>query len=316
MAYKRWTLTYYAHFWVGNTLHINATTDRACHMWVRYTFIPPVLDQRAEAARGLKKMTNPKYCFVEWTEVEQTQPGDTLNHSFQIPGWTPGIHIWWHFIATIDGDPTTSNTAIFTAEAYEQGSAFTMQHIDLTAKDPAGIIDHADGSVTPAKLATPFTFTAFPLTPSASPAQDYEVANKEYVDISHNEAKWLSTHSLRLVSIGLGSTTAWAELDLSAILPSGTMLAYLTLYMEINSIGFNGEAKFRVRNPNQTTNRRYLPALWMSTHLGHRSHDEHAMQYFVGPTTARKIEWKVDITGTINIDIRILLEGYYYYTWW
>jgi len=57
-----------------------------------------------------------------------------------------------------------------------------LEHTQLIDKDPAGVIDHADGSVTPVKLSDPFTFTATPFTPAEAPTQDYHVANKAYVD--------------------------------------------------------------------------------------------------------------------------------------
>ena len=57
-----------------------------------------------------------------------------------------------------------------------------INHTDLINKEETGIIDHADQSVTPAKLASPFIFPSFPSTPAAMPTADYEVANKAYVD--------------------------------------------------------------------------------------------------------------------------------------
>ncbi len=57
-----------------------------------------------------------------------------------------------------------------------------LAHTQLIDKNPAGVIDHADGSVTPVKLSDPFTFTSTPLTPAEAPTEDYHVANKAYVD--------------------------------------------------------------------------------------------------------------------------------------
>ncbi|KKL67910.1 hypothetical protein LCGC14_2130260 [marine sediment metagenome] len=57
-----------------------------------------------------------------------------------------------------------------------------LEHTQLIAKDPGGVIDHADGSVTGAKLADPFTFGETPFTPPEDPTEDYHVVNKTYVD--------------------------------------------------------------------------------------------------------------------------------------
>lgn len=58
----------------------------------------------------------------------------------------------------------------------------SLSHTDLVNKEPGGEIDHADFSITPIKLASPFQFGTFPLTPAGPPSADYEVANKKYVD--------------------------------------------------------------------------------------------------------------------------------------
>lgn len=60
----------------------------------------------------------------------------------------------------------------------------SMRHLDLTDKELAGVIDHADGSIAPAKMAPGFTWPFFPETPAAPPTADYEVSNKKYVDDS------------------------------------------------------------------------------------------------------------------------------------
>lgn len=57
-----------------------------------------------------------------------------------------------------------------------------LEHTQLIGKDPDGVIDHADGSVTPAKLVEPFTFSETPFTPSEAPTEAYHVVNKAYVD--------------------------------------------------------------------------------------------------------------------------------------
>ena len=57
-----------------------------------------------------------------------------------------------------------------------------LNHTDLLDTDPAGVIDHADKSVTGAKLVDDLEFNTFPITPLTFPDADFEVANKAYVD--------------------------------------------------------------------------------------------------------------------------------------
>ena len=137
---------------------------------------------REKRIRGLNVEGNPKYCFVEWLEVEQNEPGDTLTHTFNFPSWGPGECRWWHFRAEIAGSPSVSNTGIITACYEEQENAMSLKHTDLVDKEPGGVIDHADATITPDKMVAPFVWNDTPFTPSAAPTEDYEVANKKYVD--------------------------------------------------------------------------------------------------------------------------------------
>ncbi|KKM93053.1 hypothetical protein LCGC14_1212290 [marine sediment metagenome] len=178
----RFLITEYAHSWVGPTLHVALTTDVAAHLWLRHTNVIEKVHLREKIIRGLGVMGDPKYCFVEWSEVEQNEPGDTLNHTFTFNTWADGEQRWWHFRAWVGGSPSESNTNIFTATYQEQGAADSLDHTALTQRNPLGVIDHADGSVTPAKLVVPFTFTATPFTPAEAPTQAYHVANKAYAD--------------------------------------------------------------------------------------------------------------------------------------
>lgn len=74
-------------------------------------------------------------------------------------------------------------------------------HLDSTSVIAAKIATDAvetakikDKNVTTAKLEDDLTFATFPLTPSAAPDADYEVANKKYVDDNSGQAfgSWAS----------------------------------------------------------------------------------------------------------------------------
>ena len=83
-------------------------------MYLRWTDIEPVVHLRTEVDRGLAKRGDPKYCFVQYTEIEQNEPGDTIYHTFTFPSWEYCFRRWWYFIATIEGKSTPSNTGILT----------------------------------------------------------------------------------------------------------------------------------------------------------------------------------------------------------
>lgn len=178
----RWLITEYAHSWVDNELDVYVVTDVPVHLTLCWTVKPERLTLQTKVVRGVSVMAAPYYCFTECTPVEQDQPGDTTEHTFIIPDWETCTRRWWRFTGTIGGVDSPSSSPIFTAHKADQEDAMPLKHTALEEKEVAGVIDHADNSITPAKLADPFTFPSFPFTPASAPTQDYHVANKKYVD--------------------------------------------------------------------------------------------------------------------------------------
>ncbi len=109
----RWMITAYQHSWVGTTKKLEITTDVAVHMYCRHTSVEPILHKRTAFKRGLAKMEEPDWCFVEYCDIEQEEPGDTLTHTILIPDWYVCQTRWWYFWATESAVPAISNTAIF-----------------------------------------------------------------------------------------------------------------------------------------------------------------------------------------------------------
>jgi len=179
---RRWLLVDYAHAWVGDILYVACETDIPCHLWLRWTDKEERVHLRPEEDRGLAKLATPYYCFVEWNQVEQNEPGDTSIHSFNFGSWGPCQRRWWHLWGHEEGIESPSTSCIFTAHYQDYEEANSLRHIDLTDKEVAGVIDHADFSVTPGKLVEPFTFNCFPYTPPSAPWLNYQVPNKKYVD--------------------------------------------------------------------------------------------------------------------------------------
>jgi len=179
---SRWYLADYKHSWVDGTLHIWLLTDVPCHLALRWTSRPTWTHERADEHRGYGWMWDPHYCFVEWAAIEQLEPGDTLEHRFTFPGWAEGQERWWLFAGHVAGTRSPSISPIFHAVYNTYRSDESMRHTDLTDKDPAGVIDHADWSITPSKLKEPFQFLATPRTPDEDPVDDLDITNKRYVD--------------------------------------------------------------------------------------------------------------------------------------
>lgn len=142
----------YAHSWVNDTLYVACTSDVACHMYLRWTSVPMGVHNRVTTLGGYSFMTDPKYCMVQYNEVEQNEAGDTLTHTFNFAGWAECEWRWWYIVGTLGGEPSPSATCIFQAHYMDQEEAESLLHTDLQAKEVAGVIDHADNSVTADKL--------------------------------------------------------------------------------------------------------------------------------------------------------------------
>lgn len=151
----RFLLTEYAHAWIADTLFIAVTTDVPVHLYLRWTDKPLRMHNRSTSLGGYGFMTDPKYCFVEWRQVEQNEPGDTLSHTFDFASWFECQRRWWGFVGTVGGTPSPSATCVFSAHYLDYERADSLKHTDLVEKEVAGVIDHADASITPAKLQQP-----------------------------------------------------------------------------------------------------------------------------------------------------------------
>lgn len=95
-----------------------------------------------------------------------------------------------------------------------------MRHIDLTHKNPDGTIDHADESVSPARLKYPFTFQQFPTTPPWLPDSDLFIANKLYGDEQADAARAAYVGTVPIV-IHPSTPGVWEDVDLSMFIPEG-----------------------------------------------------------------------------------------------
>lgn len=111
----RWYVADYDHTWVYNTLQVTVTTDVPCHLNLQYTSQPSRMHMKWDTDSGYRWMWNPYYCFVEYTPVDQTEPGDTLTHTFVIPAWNLMETKWWIFTGTMFGAPAVSVSCIFRA---------------------------------------------------------------------------------------------------------------------------------------------------------------------------------------------------------
>jgi len=64
-----------------------AMTNKPCHLWLRTTDAPTRIHLASEERRGETKMTDLKFCFTQFSDIEQEEAGDTLEHTFIVRNW-------------------------------------------------------------------------------------------------------------------------------------------------------------------------------------------------------------------------------------
>jgi len=180
----RWYMVEYHHAWEDSLLKVALRTDVDAHLWLYWTDVETRMHLREDSDSGVRWKWAPRFCIVELNAVEQNEPGDTEWHTFNFGPWTECQTRWWIFAGYINSVQSPSVSPIMKAHYQTFIKDESMRHIDLTDKNPDGIIDHGDASITPVKLKYPFTFATTPFTPALPPTQDYHVANKKYVDDS------------------------------------------------------------------------------------------------------------------------------------
>lgn len=93
---------------------ITVTTNVPCHLWLRHTTTKPIIHMDPRFKRGLPISAEPRFCFVVYADNEQFEIGDTLTHTFLKPDW-PICETWYiYFWGTIGGQPSPSESPIFT----------------------------------------------------------------------------------------------------------------------------------------------------------------------------------------------------------
>jgi len=92
---------------------IFVTTDVPCHLWLRHTTEPPRIHKQPVLRRGLRLVDDVRFCFVAYSDNEQLEDGDTLDHTFWKPYWDCDITWWLYFWGTIAGVTAPSTSPIF-----------------------------------------------------------------------------------------------------------------------------------------------------------------------------------------------------------
>lgn len=103
-------ITYLHH---PTSITFTLATSVPCHLFCYYTDKKPLKHPSTRVVRGLITPWGTYFCFVAWKIVEQTEPGDTLYHTFEMPDWVYCQTKWFTFRGTIDSSLSPSIGPIF-----------------------------------------------------------------------------------------------------------------------------------------------------------------------------------------------------------
>jgi len=87
-------------------------SDTSCHLWMRWTVIPPQEHLIQRTKRGLAFLVDKYFCFDAYHDNEQEEAGDTLEHTFIKEPWPSCETRYFYFHGEIAGVASKSTTAI------------------------------------------------------------------------------------------------------------------------------------------------------------------------------------------------------------
>lgn len=105
---------------------ITVTTDRPCHLFMRWSHEQPLTHPAVRFERGVRLMSGLRYCFVAFHENEQLELGDTLLHTFEKRNWPVCETRWFYFIGSVQDEEMPSSSPIFHLHRTEEYIASTF----------------------------------------------------------------------------------------------------------------------------------------------------------------------------------------------
>ncbi|MBA7671810.1 hypothetical protein ES703_79973 [subsurface metagenome] len=114
------------------------TTDVPCHLWLRHTDIKRRFHPLGRGERGMRNLTDIRFCFVAYKDIEQDEIGDTTIHTFTWLDWVICTKRWFYFWGTSMGLTIPMTSAIFSL--HYKGAIITTKfypdaHPEVTCQD-------------------------------------------------------------------------------------------------------------------------------------------------------------------------------------
>ncbi|MBA7535545.1 hypothetical protein ES705_27803 [subsurface metagenome] len=95
-------------------------TDTASHCWCRVSSNPPRIHKKSVKRRGTDFMSELRFCFTVYIDIDQLEPGDTTTHTFVVPDWPYCTTRYFYFWGSVD-----SVTCVSTSPPFHYHNAYS-----------------------------------------------------------------------------------------------------------------------------------------------------------------------------------------------
>lgn len=104
----KWIITGYQHAWVNNHLLVLVETNEPIHALLHYSLSPEIFTYITSVRRGISRLVKPLWELANPVQVEQAEPGDTLEHQFFLPAVPDQATLTFYLTATAESIETKS----------------------------------------------------------------------------------------------------------------------------------------------------------------------------------------------------------------
>ena len=113
MSNPHWALKNIHQEVTGTGYKILVWSFQPCHLWLRYTLFEPQEHIKPRTLRGVSLLTDKRFCFVAYHDIEQVEGLDTYLHTFTLEPWPHCQTRWFYFHGKMGGEYSPSTSAIF-----------------------------------------------------------------------------------------------------------------------------------------------------------------------------------------------------------
>lgn len=181
---------------------IQVQTDVPSHLYGRLSATVPQIHPMQFTRRGVRLMSELRFCFVQYNDLEQEETGDTLTHTFICDNWPYCVTKWIYFYGTVSGVKSPSESCYI-----EHHNVYTAPSI-ITLGSP--ITSYTNSF----SVNRPLEYTSMPVTGSGRLKRI-----EWWVQGSATDGKWIfhiGLNTIILNAVGVGRFSANIDIPVTA----------------------------------------------------------------------------------------------------